>query len=339
MHLKSVEIVGFKSFAEKTRLEFQPGITAILGPNGCGKSNVMEAVRWCLGEMSWKSLRSPSMIDVIFNGNTSRSPLSLAEVTLTFDNASSQLAVEYAEVSVTRRLYRSGESEYFLNRTSCRLRDIRELFLDTGIGGDGYAIIDQGGVDFILRSKPEERRSLFEEAAGVAKYRVKREEALRKLEKVEADLARLQDSIALINEQIKKLDSDARKAKLYQKYKEELNSQEVGQILQEIGAISAEMERDSAASNPISENLRNRQLELDAQEGRLAALRLERTEQDAAVNEVHQKIAALKSEIGRLEERIQNTLQSFKETETQKASQSRDLEQTLDRLQRMGPEL
>jgi chromosome segregation protein len=289
--------------------------------------------------MSWKSLRSPSMIDVIFNGNSTRSPLGLAEVTLTFDNASSQLPVQYTEVSVTRRLYRSGESEYFLNKTSCRLRDIRELFLDTGIGGDGYAVIDQGGVDFILRSKPEERRSMFEEAAGVAKYRVKREEALRKMEKVEADLARLQDSIALINEQIKKLDSDARKAKLYQKYKEELTAQEVGQIFQEVGSIAAEMEKESAAIEPVRENLRKRQVDLDAEEGRLAALRLERTEQEAAVNEFHQKIAGLKSEIGRLEERIQHTAQAAQETRARKVSENRELEQSLGRLQGMGPEL
>ena len=136
MHLKSIDIVGYKSFADKTHVDLEPGITGVIGPNGCGKSNVMEAVRWCLGEMSWKSLRADTMTDVIFAGTTKRAPLSMAEVTLTFDNANSLLPVEYSEVTITRRLFRSGESQYFLNKTQCRLRDVREMFLDTGLGGD-----------------------------------------------------------------------------------------------------------------------------------------------------------------------------------------------------------
>ena len=165
MYLKTVEIVGFKSFADKTRLDLRPGITGIIGPNGCGKSNVQEAIRWCIGEMSWKSLRSTSMVDVIFAGTAKRNPTGMCEVTLTFDNASGMLPVQYSEITVTRKLFRSGESEYYLNKTQCRLRDIKELFLDTGIGGDGYAIIDQGGVDFVLSAKPEDRRALFGMAA------------------------------------------------------------------------------------------------------------------------------------------------------------------------------
>src|SRR5882724_5044046 len=212
MYLKSIDILGYKSFAQKTHIDLGPGITGIIGPNACGKSNVMESVRWRLGEMSWKSLRADHMTDVIFSGTSKRQPLSMTEVTLTFDNTSSMLAVQFTEVTVTRRIYRSGESAYFLNKTQCRLRDIKEMFLDTGLGGDGYAIIDQGGVDAMIRSKPEERRAFFEEAAGVAKYNAKREEALRKLDRVDMDLGRLQDSVVLIEEQVKKLDADARKA-------------------------------------------------------------------------------------------------------------------------------
>src|SRR5256885_8407153 len=162
MYLKSIDIVGYKSFAIKTHVDLEPGITGIIGPNGCGKSNIMESVRWCLGEMSWKSLRADAMTDVIFSGTSKRQPLSMTEVTLTFDNASQLLPVQYSEVTVTRRIYRSGESAYFLNKTQCRLRDIREMFLDTGLGGDGYAIIDPGGVDSMIRSKPEDRRALFD---------------------------------------------------------------------------------------------------------------------------------------------------------------------------------
>ncbi|MBI3549570.1 MAG: chromosome segregation protein SMC [Elusimicrobia bacterium] len=339
MHLKSLEIVGFKSFADKTRLEFKPGITGVIGPNGCGKTNVMEAIRWCLGEMSWKSLRSPSMVDVIFNGNARRKPLSMAEVTLTFDNTSGQLPVQYTEITVTRRIFRSGESEYLLNKTACRLKDIRELFLDTGIGGDGYAIIDQGGVDFVLRSKPEDRRSLFEEAAGVAKYRAKREEALRKLERVEADLARLQDSIALITEQIKKLDSDARKAKLYQKYKDELTAQEVGQLLQDLAALGAEIDREAALIDPVRRNLESKKNELDAEQGRLAAARLENTQQQAQAAELHQRIAGVKAEIGRLQERIHNAKRTVEALQARKEKDLLEMESARQRLAQLDPEM
>ncbi len=306
MYLKSVDIVGFKSFADKTHLEFKPGITGVIGPNGCGKSNVQEAIRWCIGEMSWKSLRSNSMVDVIFAGTAKRNPMSMAEVTLTFDNASGKLPVQFSEITVTRRLFRSGESEYYLNRTQCRLRDIKELFLDTGIGGDGYAIIDQGGVDFVLSAKPEDRRALFEEAAGVSKYKAKREEALRKLERVEIDLARLNDSMAMINEQIKKLDSDARKAKLYQKYKEELAAMEAGQMLQEMSSIRSELEKESGLMAPVQELLGQKRAEASAEEARLSALLLERTELEAQAAASNEAIASVKAELVRLEERLSN---------------------------------
>ncbi|MBI2362677.1 MAG: AAA family ATPase, partial [Elusimicrobia bacterium] len=279
MYLKSIEIVGFKSFADRTRIELKPGITGVIGPNGCGKSNIMESIRWCIGEMSWKSLRSESMVSVIFAGTARRNPMNLCEVTLTFDNAQSLLPVQYSEVQVARRLFRSGESEYWLNKTQCRLKDIRELFLDTGIGNDGYAIIDQGQVDFMVKSKPEERRSLFEEAAGVAKYKAKRTEALRKLDRVEIDLGRLQDSVSLINEQIKKLDADARKAQLYKKYKEELASLEAGSILKELGGLDGRLAEERARLTPMAEKLADLRTKMGGDEARLAALNLERASQ------------------------------------------------------------
>jgi len=224
MYLKALEIYGFKSFANKVKLPLKPGITCIVGPNGCGKSNVVDSIKWCIGEMSWKSLRMPSMMDVIFAGTTKRQSLNMGEVAMTFDNESRKLPLDFSEVTVTRKIYRSEESEYFINKVQCRLRDIREMFLDTGIGTDGYAIIDQGEVEHVLSATPEQRRELFEEAAGVSKYKAKRDEAARKLEKVEADLTRLADSMVLLNEQITKLDNEAKKARLQKKYREERRS-------------------------------------------------------------------------------------------------------------------
>ncbi|MFA6029565.1 MAG: chromosome segregation protein SMC [Elusimicrobiota bacterium] len=304
MYLKSIDVVGFKSFADRTRIELKPGITGVIGPNGCGKSNVMDSIRWCIGEMSWKALRSDSMVSVIFAGTARRNPTSMAEVTLTFDNAQSMLPVQYSEVSVSRRLFRSGESEYYLNRTQCRLRDIRELFLDTGIGSDGYAIIDQGNVSFVLEAKPEERRALFEEAAGVSKYKAKREEALRKLEKVEIDLGQLSTSTTLIEEQIKKLDADARKAELYKKYKAELSVLESRQTVGEIDAAEAEIAREQETTAPLLERHAQLKVEVEAEEGRLAALRLEKAAVDGKLVETNAAISDLKVEGGALQGRI-----------------------------------
>src|ERR1035441_5203776 len=156
-------MVGFKSFADKTRVEFEPGITAVVGPNGCGKSNISDAIRWALGEMSAKSLRSQQMLDVIFNGTAARSAQGMSEVSLTFDNTSHQIPLDYTEVTVARRLFRSGESEYYINKTQCRLKDVRDLFLDTGVGNDGYYVMAQGKIEFLLSGKPEERRELRSE--------------------------------------------------------------------------------------------------------------------------------------------------------------------------------
>ena len=181
MYLKKLEIQGFKSFADKTMLEFKPGITAVIGPNGSGKSNVSDAIRWVLGEQSVKALRGSKLEDVIFAGTQARKSVSFAQVDMTIDNTDGKLPVDYSEVTVTRRVYRNGESEFFINKNQCRLKDIVELFMDTGIGRDGYSIIGQGRVDEILSTKSEERRHIFEEAAGIVKYRTRKEEAEKKL--------------------------------------------------------------------------------------------------------------------------------------------------------------
>ena len=181
MYLKRLEMQGFKSFADKTVLEFMPGITTVIGPNGSGKSNISDAIRWVLGEQSMKSLRGSKSEDIIFAGTQNRKSLGFAEASLIFDNSDSRLPVEYNEVVVTRKIYRSGESGYYINKTPCRLKDVLELFMDTGIGRDGYSIIGQGKIDEILSNKSEDRRHIFEEAAGIVKYRARKEETEKKL--------------------------------------------------------------------------------------------------------------------------------------------------------------
>ena len=201
MYLKSIEIQGFKSFANRTLLEFHNGITGIVGPNGSGKSNVADAVRWVLGEQRAKQLRGASMQDVIFSGTELRRALSYASVAITLDNSDHKLAVDFDEVTVTRRVYRSGESEYLINGASCRLKDINELFYDTGIGKEGYSIIGQGQIDKILSGKPEDRRELFDEAAGIVKFKRRKSAAQKQLEEERQSLVRVNDIIAELEKQ------------------------------------------------------------------------------------------------------------------------------------------
>ena len=222
MHLQSLELLGFKSFADKTLLNFHEGTTAIVGPNGCGKSNVLDAVRWVLGEQSAKSLRGDEMADVIFDGSDARKPVGVAEVSLTFTDCADELGIDWHDVRVTRRVYRDGNSEYLLNKTSCRLRDIQNLFADTGIGRAAYSMMEQGKIDMILSSRPEDRRAIFEEAAGVTKYKAQKREALRKLEATEANLLRIGDIIKEVKRQIGSLQRQAGKARRYQALHDDL---------------------------------------------------------------------------------------------------------------------
>ena len=231
MRLTKIEINGFKSFAKKTEIQVEKGITAIIGPNGSGKSNIADAVRWVLGEQSARVLRGNKMEDVIFNGTEQRKPQSFCEVTLVFDNSDGRLPTDFAEVSVTRRVYRSGESEYLINNTQCRLKDIGELFRDTGIGKEGYSIIGQGKVEEILSNKSNDRRNAFEEAAGVMKYRVRKEEAERKLENTRKNLVRLNDILEELSRQIGPLEEQSAAARQYLKLRDELKEIEVNVFL------------------------------------------------------------------------------------------------------------
>ncbi len=237
MKLKEIEVLGFKSFFEKTNVNFKDGITAIVGPNGSGKSNISDAIRWVLGEQSIKTLRGNKMEDVIFAGTSKRKALGYAEVTIVFDNSEGSIPIEYEEVAITRRVFRSGESEFYINKNACRLKDIRELLMDTGIGKDGYSIIGQGKIDEILSNKSEDRRHIFEEAAGIVKYKSKKEESERKLLRTEDNLIRINDIVSELEKREKKLKKQAEKALEYEKIYEELKNKEISYINNNIKKI------------------------------------------------------------------------------------------------------
>ncbi len=242
MYLKRLELQGFKSFADKTILEFMPGITSVIGPNGSGKSNISDAIRWVLGEQSMKSLRGSKSLDIIFAGTQNRKSLGFAEASLVFDNSDGALPIEYTEVTVTRKIYRSGETGYYINKVPCRLKDVLELFMDTGIGKDGYSIIGQGKIDEILSNKSEDRRHIFEEAAGIVKYRVRKAESEKKLEHTKLNLLRINDILSEIETNIEPLKVQSEKAKKYLNLREELKNIEIGLFLYNIEKYKKELE-------------------------------------------------------------------------------------------------
>lgn len=259
MYLKRLDLQGFKSFPEKVKLEFNQGVTAVVGPNGSGKSNVSDAVRWVLGEQRAKSLRGDKMEDVIFAGTENRKPLGFAEVSIIIDNQDQKLPLEYTEVQVTRRVFRSGESEYRINGTACRLKDIQELFMDTGVGREGYSIIGQGRIDEILSAKGDERRRFFEEAAGIVKYKTRRNEAASKLEKEQQNLLRVDDIISELEVQLEPLEMQSEKAKRYLAFKEELKQAEIVAFCKDLDRMEEDLakllETKAFAENELKNHL------------------------------------------------------------------------------------
>jgi chromosome segregation protein len=257
MKIKKIEAYGFKSFSEKIEMDFPPGVTAVVGPNGCGKSNVVDAIRWALGEQSPKHLRGKSMEDVIFNGSENRKQQGMAEVILTFANENGHPAVNYlgfTEIAVGRRLFRSGESEYFINKVPCRLKDVTDLFLGTGVGHRAYSIVEQGKIDFVLNAKPEERRILVEEAAGITKYKERKAAALRKMEATQQNLQRLRDVIGEIKRQMNSLNRQARKAERYKSYRDEMRSLELGQAAQTCQTLESQRQEMQSSLQELKDS-------------------------------------------------------------------------------------
>ena len=304
MELKRLEVFGFKSFADRTRFEFDSGITVIVGPNGCGKSNVVDAVKWVLGEQSPKSLRGREMADVIFAGSESRRSLGFAEATLTFDNSSGMLPIDTAEVEVSRRLYRSGESEYLLNRKPCRLRDIRELFMDTGVGVDAYSLIEQGKVDVLLQSNPHERRLIFEEAAGISKYKAKRKEAERKLARTEQNLLRLGDILDEVERRLRSVKYQAGKARNYKQYTERLKELRVSYALNQYHEHSAALAAQQTDINALQNERAARSGHLAQFDQQRSALEAELMELEGRVRDVDSHLSEIRSGLATRENEI-----------------------------------
>ena len=243
MRLQRIRAFGFKTFADPTALDFGEGVTAIVGPNGSGKSNLVDAFRWVLGETSSKSLRGRALEDVIFSGNESRKPLGLAEVSVVFDNADRKLRIDFAEVEITRRAYRVGESEYFINRSQVRLRDIVDLLMGTGLGPGSYAIVSQGQIDAILTSKPAERRALFEETAGIGKFLARKNESMRRLERTEQNAIRINDLISELERRVPELETQMRRARRYRRVSTRVRDLEILGYLRASSTRRAECER------------------------------------------------------------------------------------------------
>ena len=338
MYLKNLTVLGFKSFADKTSLNFQPGVTAIVGPNGCGKSNVSDAIRWVLGEQSAKALRGGEMADVIFNGTDGRKPLGMAEVSLTIggvDEAhltAAGVEMAYNEVTVTRRVFRDGGSEYFINKTPCRLKDIQQLFMGTGVGRTSYSIMAQGNITQILSSKPEDRRMIFEEAAGITKYKAQKKEALRKLEYTEQNLLRVADLVREVKRQIGSLQRQAGKARRYKQLAAELQHLDTQLARHQFDVLQAEIARTADDGRGPPERDRDQLGQRAAlPKTRSPSLRERLSELEHEISAQQQRGLELKGEIDRHESRIHFNEERLREFATQNTKAMADMTQAEER--------
>src|SRR5580698_6398847 len=310
MYLKNLTVLGFKSFADKTSLNFQPGVTAIVGPNGCGKSNVSDAIRWVLGEQSAKALRGGEMADVIFNGTDGRKPLGMAEVSLTIGGVDDEhlsaagVEVSYNEVTITRRVFRDGGSEYFINKTPCRLKDVQQLFMGTGVGRTSYSIMAQGNITQILSSKPEDRRMIFEEAAGITKFKSQKKEALRKLEYTDQNLLRVADLIREVKRQIGSLQRQAGKARRYKQLMLELQHLDTQLARHQFDLCQADLLARQEQLEQARAQIESLSAGVLRGENELAALREELAEQEQLISQMQQQALELRSQVERHESRI-----------------------------------
>ena len=339
MILEKIVISGFKSFADRTDFVFEPGLTVLVGPNGCGKSNVVDAVKWVLGEQSAKSLRGAEMADVIFNGSESRKPLGCAEVSLHIANAKRMLPVDYDEVCISRRLYRSGESEYLLNKQLCRLRDIKELFMDTGIGMDAYSVIEQGKIDLVLQANKKDRRLVFEEAAGISKYKAKKRAALLKLERVAQNLLRLGDILEEVQKRMRVVKRQATVARKYEEHRDNLREMRVAFALHRYHVLSQERRRIAQVLEAAADREAEWTVALDqiaAQASELEAQALELDRQITAQNNAEFQI---QSQLSSAEQAIVHGRNRIKELGGLKARNQADMANVAQRLTEMKAEL
>ena len=288
MYLKRLELQGFKSFADKTILEFKPGITSVIGPNGSGKSNISDSIRWVLGEQSMKSLRGTKSEDIIFSGTQNRKSLGFAEASIVIDNSDGKLPIEYSEVTVTRKIFRSGETGYFINKVPCRLKDVLELFMDTGIGKDGYSIIGQGKIDEILSNKSEDRRHIFEEATGIVRYRTRKQESEKKLEQTKLNLLRINDIISEIESNIEPLRIQSEKAKQFLNLREELKNIEVGLFIFRIEEYREKLKK-------LTEDIEIMNSQKDVEQEKLEALQKNKEDLKIAVDNITIQIEELQN--------------------------------------------
>ena len=337
MYLKNLTVLGFKSFADKTSLNFLPGVTAIVGPNGCGKSNVSDAIRWVLGEQSAKALRGGEMADVIFNGTDGRKPLGMAEVSLTLGGVDQEnlraagVEVAYNEVTVTRRVFRDGGSEYFVNKVPCRLKDIQQLFMGTGVGRTSYSIMAQGNITQILSSKPEDRRLVFEEAAGITKFKAQKKESLRKLEYTEQNLLRVADTIKEVKRQIGSLQRQAGKARRYKQISQELQHLDTQLARHQFDVLQSEIFERQATAEKLRDEIETGSADVIRCEDEIAQLRERLSELEQQIASMQQRGLELKGEIDRNESRISFNEERLRELASQNSKALADITQFEDR--------
>ena len=345
MYLKNLTLLGFKSFSDKTSLNFQPGVTAIVGPNGCGKSNVSDAIRWVLGEQSAKALRGGEMANVIFNGTDGRKPMGMAEVSLTLGDMDQDhlraagVEVAYNEATITRRIFRDGNSEYFINRTGCRLKDIQQLFMGTGVGRTSYSILAQGHITQILSSKPEDRRMIFEEAAGITKYKSQKKESLRKLEYTDQNLLRIADLIREVKRQIGSLQRQAGKARRYKQISQELQHLDTQLARHQFDVLAAEITEKQATAERLRDEIATGSAELLRCEDEIKQLRERLSELEHEVAGQQQRSLELKGEANRHESRIQFNEERLRELASQNTKALADITQAEERCHTASAEL
>lgn len=338
MYLKNLTVLGFKSFAEKTSLNFQPGITAIVGPNGCGKSNVADAIRWVLGEQSARALRGGEMADVIFNGTDGRRPLGMAEVSLTIGDVDAEhlkaagIEMTFNEVTITRRIFRDGGSEYFINKVPCRLRDIQQFFMGTGVGRTSYSIMAQGHITQIIQSKPEDRRMVFEEAAGITKFKAQKKEALRKLEHTDQNLLRIDDLIREVKRQIGSLQRQAGKARRFKQVAVELQHLDTQLARHQFDTLQAEISARTHEGERLRAEMEDLSRSVLRSEDELQQLRHQLTELDAQISGAQQQGLELKAQSERHESRIQFNEERLRELEAQNTKAFRDITESEERI-------